>query len=176
MSKFDIVEEQNPHLVSGVFQSRVTATKAIEQLLQEQGLGRGQIDLIKPDDELLARKVEPEVQGIKRTLVRSHVVLGAAGLIVGLTLASLLAVFGPALTRSSPIMTFIALVPMATFVGLMLGGLVSLRPDHDPVIAQTRNASDSGNWSVIVHCKDKQQQQRANSILENTTSHHSQSL
>lgn len=39
--------------------------------------------------------------------------------------------FGPPVTRSSPLMTFIALGFICPIFGLIIAGAVSLRPDHD---------------------------------------------
>uniref|UniRef100_UPI003F6AE127 hypothetical protein n=1 Tax=Pseudomaricurvus sp. TaxID=2004510 RepID=UPI003F6AE127 len=126
MSTFDMSGEKYPHLVSGEFNARVTAEKAINTLLRRGELKRKQVDLIQPDDKHLGRKVEPESPGVRHTLMRSHAIFGVGGLVAGLVLASVLVILGPEATRSSPLMTFIGLGIISTFLGLLVAGLFTL--------------------------------------------------
>ena len=87
---------------------------------------------------------------------------------LGLVVAAILTTMGPALTRSSPLFTFIALGFLFPALGLMLAGLISLRPDHDPLIAQTRTATESGQWTLIAHCATTEQQERVNDTINTT--------
>ena len=86
-------------------------------------------------------------------------------LVLGLVVAALLATSGPAITRSSPVMTFIALGFLFPVLGLLLAGAVSLRPDHDPMIEQTRAATQTGHWTVIAHCASHDEQARAKDAI-----------
>jgi hypothetical protein len=40
---------------------------------------------------------------------------------------------------------------MGTFFGMLLAGLVSLRPDHGIVVGQLRSALRRGRWAVVAH-------------------------
>lgn len=86
--------------------------------------------------------------------------------------AGILVIFGPIATQSSPMLTFIALGFLGAVSALLLAGIVSLRPDHDRVIQKTRSATEVGQWTVVVHCADTQQQER----VKNTIGHSAQTL
>lgn len=157
--------ESFPHKVSAQFDSQESAERAVQLLMDNASLPREQINVVHPHDPHIARKIEPEVKGIARTLVKSHLVLGVGGLVLGLVVAAILTTVGPTLTRSSPLFTFIALGFLFPAFGLMLAGLISLRPDHDPLIAKARTATNSGQWTVIAHCTTTEQQERVTETI-----------
>ncbi|ART80113.1 hypothetical protein [Oceanisphaera avium] len=163
-----LLGEDFPHKVSAEYPSRESAEQAVQRLTEHAQIPRTQINIVQPNDPLIARKLEPEVTGIRRTLARSHLVFGGAGLVLGLVVALILVSVGPVLTRSSPLFTFIVFGFFFTIFGLLLAGLVSLRPDHDSMIAKTRTASRTGQWTVIVHCQDQDQQERAKEVVNTT--------
>ncbi|MCB1842634.1 MAG: hypothetical protein KDI09_06690 [Halioglobus sp.] len=167
MSDNDLLQgEQFPHKISGEYESEDAARHAAELLINNAGLPETQVRVVEPGDPSLSRKVEPESRGIARTLVKSHITLGLAGLVSGLVLAALLVTFGPALTRSSPLQTFIVFGALFSMTGLILAGAVSLRPDHDPLIVKTQHAARSGRWSVIAHCADFEEKARAKNTID----------
>jgi hypothetical protein len=47
----------------------------------------------------------------------------------------------------------------------MLGGLVSLRPDHDRYVAATRDADGRGKHAVVVHAFSEEQRAQAAEFL-----------
>ena len=163
-----LMGEHFPHKVSAQFASQEMAEQAVQRLVNNAALPREQINIVHPQDPNIARKLEPEVRGIGRTLVKSHLRLGIGGLVLGLVVAAILTTMGPALTRSSPLFTFIALGFLFPALSLMLAGLISLRPDHDPLIAQTRTATESGQWTLIAHCATTEQQERVNDTINTT--------
>lgn len=160
-----VLDEHYPCKVSAEFTTRERAEATVDQLAGDPGTDRLRIELVVPGDRHLGSKVEPEDRGIFRTAWKSHLVLGLTFLLLGLLIAWSLTVFGPALTRSSPLMVFIALGLLMPMLGLMLAGVVTLRPDHDPLIASTRRASLSGSWTVVVHCVNEEQKQRARELM-----------
>lgn len=176
MSTLDMSGEKYSHLASGQFDARESADRAIASLLQGGMLRMEQVSLIQPGDNTLDSQVEPETDDIRRTLVKSHFILGLAGLIVGLLLATGLVIFGPEATRSSPLMTYIGLGVISTFFGLLLAGLFTLRPDHDHVLTDVRSASGEGRWTVVAHCADEEERSRALAVLEEHAQDTSQSL
>tara|TARA_R110002073_G_scaffold293110_1_gene458620 strand:- start:146 stop:508 length:363 start_codon:yes stop_codon:yes gene_type:complete len=110
-------------------------------------------------------KIEPETTGIARTLVQSHILLGVGGLVLGLLVAALLVTAGPVVTRSSPVMTFIALGFLFPVLGLLLAGLISLRPDHSAIIERARTATAMAHWTVIAHCATSGEMASAKSAI-----------
>ncbi|WP_417546239.1 hypothetical protein [Marinobacter sp.] len=163
--------EHYSHKISSEFDSQVAAYRAAESL-ELAGIPHGQIRVIQPNDPDLARKIEPETKGIAQSLVKAHVTFGLAGLVAGLVIAAVLVMVGPALTRSSPVMTFIALGFLGPILALLLAGAVALRPDHDRLIEKTRMATDSGKWSVVAHCSTREQQE----LVKATIGHGTQTL
>lgn len=164
-----IMGEDYSHKVSAEFDSQEAADRAVQLLVEKAHIPRQQIDIVNPNDPLIARKLEPEVTGISRTLAKSHLVFGGAGFVLGIVLSIILTTMGPALTQASPLFTFIAVIFLSTALALLLAGLVSLRPDHDPLIAKTRTASRTGHWTVVVHCASQEQQDKANETIQHTT-------
>lgn len=161
-----ILGEDFPHKVSAEYDSKQAADQAVQLLVDNAKLPRNQIFIVQPHDPNMALKLEPEIKGIARTLAKSHIVLGVGGLLFGLLLAALLVAFGPALTSSSPMFTFIALGFLFCFLGLLLAGVISLRPDHNPLIEKTRTATDTGHWTVIVHCASTEEQSRVKETID----------
>ena len=63
----------------------------------------------------------------------------------------------------------IALVAMTGFgttFGLLVGGLLSMRPDHGHVIAQVRQYLRQGRWAVVAHPDNPEQVASAESTLK----------
>lgn len=167
MSEHDVLlGEKFSHKVSAQYNSQESADRAAQLLVDNAKLPRNQIRIVQPYDPNMARKIEPESKGIARTLVKSHTVLGIGGLVLGLLIAAILVSIGPVMTRSSPMFTFIALGFLFSFLGLILGGAISLRPDHDPMIEKTRTATDTGHWTVIAHCTSLEQQTRVKDTID----------
>ena len=167
MSEHDLLLGENfPHKVSAEFSSKQAADRAVQLLVDKTNLPRNQILVVQPHDPNMALKIEPEVKGIARTFAKTHVVLGVGGLIFGLLLAAVLIVIGPAITSSSPVFTFIASGFLFTFLGLLLAGFISMRPDHDPLIGKARAATNAGQWTVIAHCADHEQQSQVKDTLD----------
>ncbi len=167
MSEHDVLQGENfPHKVSAEYNSKQAAEEAVQSLVDNAQLPRNQILVVQPHDPNMARKIEPEVKGIARTLAKSHTVLGIGGLLFGLLLAAVLVTIGPVMTRSSPMFTFIALGFLFCFLGLILAGAISLRPDHDLLIGKTRAATESGHWTVIAHCADLEEQTRVKRAID----------
>mgnify|MGYP006174973895 CR=1 FL=1 len=81
MNKLSLFGERSLTLVAATFPTRAAAVDAATTLQAE--LPQAGVDLIHPHDVNLARKLEPESQGIWRTAIRSHLVLGLAGLVLG---------------------------------------------------------------------------------------------
>ncbi|PLW81468.1 hypothetical protein CWI75_15710 [Kineobactrum sediminis] len=165
MSTLDLIDERYPHKVSAEFNARKLAEETAATFVKEYGFHDEQVRVIAPGDSHLESKVEPEDRRIAGTLVRSHVVLGLAFLVAGLIIAWLLVTFGPPITRSNPIMTFIPFVLLLPMIGMLIAGAISLRPDHDLVVHQARTASEEGHWTVVVHCASHDEQNRAKDLL-----------
>ena len=162
----NVMGESHPGKVAGVYAESLSAKQAIKLLCNKGGFKLHEINLVPPNDAHFAEKVEPDDKGIGRTLLASHLVFGSIGLVLGLMFATILTLFGPALTTSSPLMVFIALAPMGAFIGLLVAGIMSLRPDHDGLIKQTRHATNHQQWTVVVQTKGHEQKERAKRLMQ----------
>ncbi len=67
---------------------------------------------------------------------------------------------------ANPTIAVITLAAFGLVFGLMFGGLVSLRPDHVPLINQARECSSAGKWFVVVHAKNSNQRDLSKRVLE----------
>lgn len=66
---------------------------------------------------------------------------------------------------SSPLLAFIAFVGFGITFGLLLGGLIAIRPDHVWLITAVRRALQENRWAVIVHPTDAAQTAAARELL-----------
>lgn len=166
MATTAVFGEKSLSKVGAVFTEAGDARHAADELVAHYGLRAEQVRVVEPNDPGVSRKLEPESGGIAKTLVRSHVLLGLSGVVVGLILAAALVLSGIAATASSPFYTFVVFAFFGGIFGMLLGGLISLRPDHDPLITRVETASRKGRWSVIVHARNHEEERRAKEALE----------
>lgn len=162
---FSLFGERSLTLVAAAFNDRQRAETAASILKEDPAL-YGQVSIVQPGESHVGRKLEPENRGIWRTLVRSHVVLGAGGLLVGLAVAAALIAWPWAAAAGSPGFTALFCGVMGAFVGGMLGGLVTLRPDHGVVIRQVRDRLAHGQCAVVVHPLSEGRAKEAFDILQ----------
>ncbi|MFT3819982.1 MAG: hypothetical protein QM750_20605 [Rubrivivax sp.] len=144
-----IFGERSLTLIGASFGSFSAADRARRLLEHEPSLG-GEVSLIAPDDPLAAVKLEPEHAGIWRTLIKSHVVLGAAGAVAGALAAGLATDLWAGATLS-PGYTLLFMTVLGAYAGMLLAGLLTLRPDHGYVIRRLRDSLARRNWAVVVH-------------------------
>ena len=159
MNKVSLFGERSLTLVAATFPNRAAAVEAATTLQAE--LPQAGVDLIHPHDVNLARKLEPESQGIWRTARRSHLMLGLAGLVLGAVAAAMLIGIGWPAAVKSPMLATLFLSNFGLFVGLMVAGLLTLRPDRDHVLTSIRERNRSGDWAVVVHPTSPAQSERA---------------
>ncbi len=152
-----IFGERSLTKVAGVFMNRDRAQDAAQHVKQAAVLADGQLflvgppDGIAPDSRAFSSKLEPEQAGIWRTLVRAHLIAGTAGVVLGVLLYLGFVVAGSAAVTSTPAMGLVVFVFFGGVSGLLLGGLLTLRPDHYRVISTVRRAIRKGRWAVVIH-------------------------
>ena len=160
--------------VVGLFPDKGKADAAAASVRKAPGMVAGQARVLGPQDanlsrrEFFGRTMEPEQRGIFKTLLISHGITGLAGAIAGLLLFAWLYRSGQPMVASSPLLAFIAIVGFAITFGLLLGGLIALRPDHVWLIAAVRSALKESRWAVIVHPLDASQTDAAKGILRDS--------
>jgi hypothetical protein len=154
MTRFSPFGERSLTVVAASFPDLRGAEVAASSLLSEAPALWGDVEIIPPGDPLLGRKVEPENQGIWRTLIRSHVVFGVVGAVAGAVAALLTIALWPA-AASSPTYTLLFMSVGGAFLGMIVAGLLTLRPDHGYVLDKIHEFSDRGRWSVVARPLDR---------------------
>lgn len=154
--------------VAATFQDRADAESAAQTLLGLTGMHDRQVQLVQPGDRDWGRKVEPEGVGIWRTAVRAHLTCGFMGLAAGVLLFAAFYVAGVQAVLTTPGMGIVAVAMFGAMFGLMLGGALTLRPDHGAVIAAVQRAMASGMWSVVAHPATRSQMADAEVLLART--------
>ena len=161
-----LVGEHAAHKVSATFATAERAREAANRLRQGLGLTDAQVQVITPGDPRPGRKMQPEGQGIFRTMMVAHAKLGIAGGVVGAIAWWVMRAMGVAIVANTGLLTLVVLVGFGITLGLMLGGLVTLRPDHDPYILSVKDALDEGRSAVVVHAFDAEQRDAAQALLD----------
>lgn len=163
----NVIDEQYPAKVAVIFNSEAEAHAARDELVSKANFSGAAINIITPNDGNLSEKIEPESEGIARTIIKSHGILGVVGLLAGLIAASILVAAGPIFTQDSPFATYFTLGFVGLLIGMMLAGAITLRPDHDPLINETIQASQNHQWTVIVQTHDRQATNQVKELLQN---------
>lgn len=151
--------------LAGFFDTQDALEKVSADLRQVSGLQNPQLWVVRPHASDFDRRLEPETQGVARTAVRAHLILGAVGLLAGVILWGLLYVLSVPAVVSSPYYSGGAIVAFSTVGGLLLGGLVTSRPDHQIVIQAVDSATKAGRWSLVMHPRDEAQCKSVESVL-----------
>lgn len=158
--------------LAGLYGERAEAERAAAELARAAGLQPSQLRILGPEDaarshrEWFSRAVEPETRGIFRTILRTHAVTGTVGVALGVLLYAVLFGTGVPMVRSSPWLSFFVIVGFVATFGLMVGGLLSLRPDHALLINELRTGLKANRWAVVVHPTDERQVDAARRSLE----------
>lgn len=165
MAKGSVIAEERPEKAQAAFSSEQAAKQAADQVRTALG-DRAEVKIIAPDDAHLAQKIEPERKRVWSTLVKAHLRFGIAGLLIGLVATILLALLGITFVADSLGLALIFGGGLGLFLGLLFGGLISLRPDEAAIAVAARDeAEHQGHWSVIVHCLDSETLKRAKVLL-----------
>lgn len=151
--------------VAAVFPREAAARAAAQAVAAALDLDAAQVQVITPSEPHPGRKLEPESRGIWRTIVVAHVRLGIVGAVVGVVAFAVLYAIGLPFITASPVAAALILLGFGAVAGLMLGGLVSLRPDHDRYVEATRDAMEAGNTTVVVHAFSVEQRHQAAEFL-----------
>ena len=155
--KTSLFGERSLTKVAAVFDNRDSAETAVQRLKQVPGMNASQVQLVGPNDTSgvveapLSRKLEPEQAGIWRTLIRAHIITGAMGAVAGCALYLGFRWAQHPAILSSPLLSLGVLIFFGSIFGMMVGGLLTLRPDHYRVMASVRKAIKRGRWAVVSH-------------------------
>ncbi|AEC20036.1 hypothetical protein PT7_1496 [Pusillimonas sp. T7-7] len=151
--------------IAAIFDTESAAAAAAATLHAETGIQAAQLRLIKPHDKGYSKRLEPESRGIARTAVRAHLSLGLAGGLIGLIAWGLAYLSGWGIITSSSQGSAIAFIFFSAIAGMLLGGLITARPDHQMVIQRVRDATQQGQWSLVVHPRSPKQRRATMNVL-----------
>jgi hypothetical protein len=149
MNNASLFGERSLTLVAATFSDRMAAADAASAL--RANMPQTEVAVVRPHDKGFARKVEPDPQGIWRTAIRSHLALGLIGLGLGAAVAATLVGVGWPAAAGSPLLATLFLSILGLFAGLMLAGLLTLRPDRGKVTMAIRRRNRAGQWAVVAH-------------------------
>lgn len=166
MIKKWLAAEQFPSKVGTEFDNAASANAAILAINRTPGLETASVELVAPGDPDLARKLEPESQGIVRTIIRTHIAMGSIGVGLGLLLAFGLMAADVRMVSTNPTTAIVTIAAFGLVFGLMFGGFLALRPDHVPILNMARESSLAGKWFVVVHARNSSQRDEAGRVLE----------
>lgn len=144
------------------------AARIADELRRLPAMHGGQVEVIPPNDRDWGRKVEPEGVGIWRTAVRAHATCGALGLVAGAVVFAGFYAFAERAIMTAPSVTLFAVLMFATMFGLMVGGVLTVRPDHESLLLAVRQAVSAGLWTVVVHPVSTEQERAAERTLRAT--------
>lgn len=165
MSDHPLTGEVSNSKLAAVFATGDAARDAADALLRDAGLQPTQVKLIAPDEPDADIKLEPEGRNIWRTVGIAHVKLGIAGAVAGVALFVVMLAMGVPFVSRSPVAAGLVALFFGTVAGLLWGGFVSIRPDHDPYIHATRDAMAAGRTTVVVHALSRDELERARDLL-----------
>lgn len=125
--------------------------------LEQAGYDPNQLAVITPGERHYGRKLEPEAQGIFRTAIKAHTLFGLIGFALAIAIWGGLYLAGIPIIVASPLISLVPFVFILTSVGLLLGGLITFRPDQLVVIQGVKSAQRAGRWSLVVHSRNATQ-------------------
>ncbi len=137
--------------IAAIFDTHGEACAVADRIRAEANLNLTQVHIIGPNDGDFSKRLEPETAGVARTLVRSHIILGLAGFVVGLLIWAGLYAAGMQTIVSTPVLSAVAILFFSTSAGGLLAGLVTIRPDHQLIAERIQEAREAGKWAVVVH-------------------------
>lgn len=158
--------EHSDHKVAGIAKDRAAAESVVEILREKLNTSGAAVQLLVPGKEGIDRALEPESSGIWKTLVRSHLWLGGVGAVIGLLVFVLMLQLEVRFVVDNTTAALLLLLAFCTIGGLLLGGALTLRPDHTPFLVTTRAALREGQMVVVVHGETLEQVRQAQEILD----------
>lgn len=170
-----LFSEKSLTKVAGFYNSQFEAENAAKVILSNSSMDRYRVRILHPYEaasptgSIMGMKIEPESDNIFKSIIKSHIILGATGGLVGLIVYAMLAWSDNPSIISTPLQSLIALIGFGITFGLLLAGFLSLRPDHTRLIAKVREALEEGKYAIIVHPIDDSETQRAIEAVERST-------
>lgn len=165
-AKMALTGEQSDHKIAGISTDPAAADSVVGTLREKLTSSDAVVELLAPGEEGIDQALEPESRGIWKTLIRSHLWLAGVGAVIGLLVFVLMLQLDVRFVVDNATAAGLLLVAFCTVGGLMLGGALTLRPDHTPFLVAARAALRKGQTVVVVHAESLEQLQQAQEILD----------
>lgn len=162
-----ITGEHFDHKLAAIFEEENKARTAADALRQNTSLQGAQVLVVAPSDPDSGWELEPEDKGIWRTLIWSHLWLGLAGAIAGVIFFGILYIARVMFILANPIAAVLITAAFGAVFGMLLAGLITLRPDHMPYVSVAQSALKRGKFVVTVHARSLEQLNEAKAMLNN---------
>lgn len=153
------------HKVAAVFETGSDAEIAARTICETTSLDDDQVTLLRPNAYDPDWELEPEDQGIWRTLVQSHLWLGAMGIVAGLILFLVLSAMNIGFIVLNTWVAASVLAALGGICGLLAAGAVTIRPDHMPYLMTAQSALRNGYFVLAVHTSSLQQLEEVQKVL-----------
>lgn len=157
--------EWSTRKVAAVFPFEAAARDAAQGVAATLSLGAAQVQVVTPGRSSPGRTRAPASRRVWPALGVAQVWLGIGGAVVGLLASGMLYASDIPFIADAPVTAALVLLLFGAMAGLMLGGLVSLRPDRDRDVEATCHAIDTGETTVVVHAFSAEQADRAAALL-----------
>lgn len=167
--RMGLTGEASNHKVAGLFDDKIEAQERADAVRSTTGLDETQVNVLEPAEANVARSLEPESRGILATMMRAHIWLGLAGAVLGLLAFATMMVMDVPFVVLSPLWSAVLLTGFGTAGGMMVGGALTLRPDHTPYVSASRDALRQGRHVVAVHATSTDELKQAERILKGGT-------
>jgi hypothetical protein len=152
--------------VAALFDQAIDARTAAERVVRVGRLPLRRVLIVAPADPAVDRKLEAGDEGVFSTPARSRLRLGTAGFLLGLLCGWALVLVGVEPAAASPYYTVAVTAAFGVIVGLILGSMAALPPDHAELINRVREGLGKGQWAVVVNPTNWEQVNRALDVLE----------
>ncbi|GAB1596209.1 hypothetical protein [Lysobacter claricitrinus] len=159
------VGETTPNKAAAIFATVDAARAAADSVRNATGMPAPNVRTVDASTRHPGRALEPESRGIFQVMLRAHAALAAGGFVAGLLLYWLLYRNGVGFVVNAPIAAAGAIVFLCTMGGLMLGGLATLRPDHDAYVMSVLEACRDGRAAVVIHGRSPAERDAAVEVL-----------
>lgn len=161
-----ISSEDNATKVAGIFDTKESAQQALDTLNSDNQFAQSNVKQVSPHDPSFDEKLEPEDKHIGKTLLKTHLVFAVGGVIIGIVISSLLLFLELSFMQMYVFETYIAISVICVFIAMLAAGFMSIRPDHDPLINDVREATRAGKWVLIVHTDDSHKASKAKELMQ----------
>ena len=164
----DLNPEQFPYKAWAECQDAARAQVAASRLAADPGLGESSIVVVSAADtaDSVDAKLEPAPQEFRERLVRTHLIAGAAGALLGVAVAWVAQAYWIEIALGAPLLVPALGALFGAMVGLLAAGAWALNPVRAiREVALKDEILGNANTYIIVHSHTEQQRAHAAVVL-----------